>query len=454
MHTRLMIFALATAFAACKPRENGSTPQAAPEDRRILGAAAPFPAAPLEFDLLHGSMAARRTAGWSTLAKILAPTPLRYRDDTIPLWQTWLDQREFEVLFTRLYEDLGKEGRAARRPFAADAIERVMKEHADAAIPGWDEERFTKRLGQIKQREDVQGLSGRGVTLFSPELVRHYLENYRDVIACVPKLKTLAPDADPPSPSVFTPCFAKEFPLNAAAIKTNWIVATETKGVARFATDPAALAAAWSSGEWTKKTEGGDAKPTPAEIYTLRMASGATFRLAGIHVITKELRDWMWVTAWWADDPNEDFGADRPASLTADERTSPAWAHYKMCAVSAYGEGDPDPGASYASTHPSLAAALRSTSERAGLYTLCSNPYIERGRGNARTNCIGCHQHAGAEVDTDEIYADETKYPDHARSKQRRNFPGDYLWSFSNDPDYFAQTMRNKSAELDSYDAD
>ncbi|NIS36800.1 MAG: hypothetical protein GWN73_40355, partial [Actinobacteria bacterium] len=45
-----------------------------------------------------------------------------------------------------------------------------------------------------------------------------------------------------------------------------------------------------------------------------------------------------------------------------------------------------------------LASALRAA---AGGPSWCSNPYIEHGRGNARTNCIGCHQHGGSEVFTD-----------------------------------------------------
>jgi hypothetical protein len=76
------------------------------------------------------------------------------------------------------------------------------------------------------------------------------------------------------------------------------------------------------------------------------------------------------ITLWWSPDPDTDFGSDRPKTLAAP------WSSYKMCVVSDFG----DPAANDGLSH-------------------CSNPYFERGRGNTRTNCIGCHQHAGRATD-------------------------------------------------------
>ena len=67
--------------------------------------------------------------------------------------------------------------------------------------------------------------------------------------------------------------------------------------------------------------------------------------------------------------------------------------------------------------------------------------------GNARTNCIGCHQHAGTGELSEHVFLDDPSDPDNAqrrarfphgsRSQVRLNFPGDYLWSFAESPDYF-----------------
>src|SRR5690606_5877331 len=70
--------------------------------------------------------------------------------------------------------------------------------------------------------------------------------------------------------------------------------------------------------------------------------------------------------------------------------------------------------------------------------TWCSNPYIELGQGNARTNCIGCHQHAGSELLGEDTLTDERQFPATGRKLVRKNFPTDYLWSFSMPPDDFS----------------
>ena len=58
--------------------------------------------------------------------------------------------------------------------------------------------------------------------------------------------------------------------------------------------------------------------------------------------------------------------------------------NYKMAVTVDYQERDSDPAA--VQCYPSLAEVLQATS--ADGFTWNSNPYIEHGRGNARTNCI------------------------------------------------------------------
>jgi hypothetical protein len=139
--------------------------------------------------------------------------------------------------------------------------------------------------------------------------------------------------------------------------------------------------------------------------------------------MTKELEHWVWVTLWWSDRPDEDFGADRPADFPA------AFARYKLCSVVAFEEGDDDPSGGFDGEDESLARALATVHSGVGGPTWCSNPYIERGAGNAATNCVGCHQHAGTPLRSEDILGSPEAFPDFSRTEQRPSFPTDYVFS-------------------------
>jgi hypothetical protein len=53
---------------------------------------------------------------------------------------------------------------------------------------------------------------------------------------------------------------------------------------------------------------------------------------------------------------------------------------------------------------------------------------METEPGNARTNCIGCHQHAGTDVLSRDVVA---SMPANGRARVRDTFPADYLWSIT-----------------------
>jgi len=114
-----------------------------------------------------------------------------------------------------------------------------------------------------------------------------------------------------------------------------------------------------------------------------------------------------------------------------------------MCVVVDYRDGDADPAAHFGD-HPSLAAALAvaTPGDASGAPSWCSTPYVEHRRGNARTNCIGCHQHggslAGQDLDADDrpdpfvlerVIDSENLFPNNGRTQVRNVFPTDYLWS-------------------------
>lgn len=163
----------------------------------------------------------------------------------------------------------------------------------------------------------------------------------------------------------------------------------------------------------------GVADPQAADIYSVVLPNGLRFRMPALHIMSKELDHWVWITLWYSPQPDTDFGADRPASIAA---LPGPWRNYKMCVATSYVELDPDPrGGSPGSLGDALAAVHRGL----GGPTWCSNPYIEQGKGNAATNCIGCHQHGGTSLSTMQILATE---PHHGVTRTRNNFFTDYLW--------------------------
>lgn len=226
-------------------------------------------------------------------------------------------------------------------------------------------------------------------------------------------------EADP----TWAPCLTSAFPLDAAVIKADWRRAELGILVPRHDTSASGLARMIAyGGTWGDGS--GELDPGPASIYSLTLPNGGRYRLTGLHLMTKELDHWLWITLWWSDDPDHDFGADRPASIAA---LPGPWRNYKMAVAIAFRDEDPDPSAG--ATDPTLAAALAQVAPGGGASSWASNPYLELGHGNGQSNCIGCHQHGGTTLDSATIIGDPARFPDHGRVQQRNNFPTDYSWA-------------------------
>ena len=164
------------------------------------------------------------------------------------------------------------------------------------------------------------------------------------------------------------------------------------------------------------------------------------------------------MTLWWSDTPDQDFGADRPNNLFSE--LDPVWRNYKMHTIVDYEELDPNP-AQWFSEYPSLAASLSAVQSP---LSWASNPYIEHGRGNAKTNCIGCHQHGGSTVghdlnsdgqldafDLNRVITDDVLFPDNGRRQIRTLFPADYLWSIRR-MDNLSEVMASEVRHYDRVD--
>lgn len=242
-------------------------------------------------------------------------------------------------------------------------------------------------------------------------------------------------------------CLESAFPTSAVIVKASWKRAQFGAKLPTYLTSANALDARFAN----NATEGwnqpdGEADPGSDEIYSIELPNGNRYRLAALHIMTKELDHWQWITLWWSDTPGTDFGEDRPATIAG---LGGPWKNYKMCVATNFQEGDADPMGGFASSAPSLADALASVHGGVGSPSWCSNPYLEEGAGNVATNCIGCHQHGGTENTAESIIGEPDQFPEHGRTQLRNNFPDDYSWALSNG-DRLASSFREIVSYFDN----
>jgi hypothetical protein len=213
-------------------------------------------------------------------------------------------------------------------------------------------------------------------------------------------------------------CLASPFPLDAAIVKADYRRADFDLTMPAFDTSAEGLAARLSAPAPSWSVPDGEVDPSPDSIFTLTLPTGERYRLAALHVMTKELDHWTWTSLFWSNEPNADLGEDRPSAVSG------VWANYKLCVATAFEEGDTDPLASL-QDYPSLAAAMQTVAELVPGRSWCSNPYLEEGHGNAATNCVGCHQYAG----TGKVSEDVLLLEGFGSTMKRNNFPTDYSFA-------------------------
>ncbi len=416
----------------CGPRTDVSETAAMPQARKLLGEAAPHVPLTLSDDeraTLLADAAVRRERAWQVVANFLRPVAVG--DATVPAWATWYGADDMQRLFHKLYGDLGPDGRRARLPFSAEMIDDALRWNAVMVdeLPNWPATRYDAWRAGVDNLPRYHGLSGLSRTLFAPAAARHLLGNYAGVKDCVATADAAPFSAPGRSADNFSLCLTSEFPSDAAIVKSAWRRRDFGMQLPVYDTDPVTLAtkladptASWGTGER-------QADPGDDDIYTMTLDGGASYRLAGLHIMTKDVREWLWITLWWSDTPNEDFGADRPPAVAA---LGAPWNQYKMCVVTGFVDGGGDAAA------PS--------------YSWCSNPYLEAGAGNHRSNCMGCHQHGGGTIASEAVLSDEARFPGQGRARVRENFPGDYLWSIGRDPERLGPWMGDVVTHYDLHD--
>lgn len=472
--TLVLALAGSIGLGACGGDEGETDDNLRPGERKLVGPAVPYPADSTlraRTEELALSQKKRREVAWKAIAKVLQPVKVQEkmikvsadggvvdggspRDGgtlssvTLPMFRTWYGRDDFERIFGKAYGDLTKTQRQKRTPFTEKQIDKVFDWNATSA-GSWTNDDYLKRIKAVIDQQSVQGLGGNGRVSYSPGYFRHFLRNYGTTYNCLKILPTLEFSSPPPSATNFSQCYKTEFPIDAAVIKASWSRDAFGNKLPVHDTTAAALKdrmdGSLDNGGWGE----GERQVTPAanQVYTMKTSDGSTYWLNGIHLITKELRDWLWITIWYSDSPDTDFGQDRPAEIKA---LGAPWTNYKMAVSMAYDERDPDPKGGFTG---SLGDALKAVYPGVGGPSWASNPYIEKGEKNAQTNCIGCHQHAGFEgMGPEVILADEAKFPKAGRTKLRKSFPTDYTWSFDFAPEQFVRTIESQIVHYDSID--
>ena len=239
------------------------------------------------------------------------------------------------------------------------------------------------------------------------------------------------PIASPPSPTPVLPLRRRIF-RSAVMIKTSWRRGWRIREYRTTIRAPAAMSQVIKDGTWPGPGRP-DLQPPlrvtvdRSQIYTNITSQGSEWALTGIHFVTKDVREWVWVSLWWDQDASKDFGADRPASVNS--RLKVAYGRTIRCSRSSSRRVMRRPGSYSGSqntfrclnqgglrcdsgaTHhrfgfapAGLRVFFRIHSVRiAGNFgpwpcapqaqtSWCSNPNIETHAANARTSCIGCHQ--------------------------------------------------------------
>lgn len=454
--------------------------EASPEGRLLIGRGKDY--VPIQadsqqlFDRLEASMVERRRVAWKIVEDMLEPQPLTVNGVTyqVPLWLTWYEGAQSDVseannevgVKIRLYfhelalcradPNCRKTNEELAREVVADSTNKNL-------VRTLRTDNFEQRLRQFDDgAAPVAGHVGQGFTLFSPSFVEHVLAQAKGIEQCLEPANAKRAEAPPRSPTQFSHCI-DEFPRSAVMVKTEWIEFDQ--GGRDNDTSAGAMR--------TLLGQNDRAWPMPRtvplnerNIYSVRATDGSTYALRSIHFSTKDTREWTWISLWWSPRPNEDFGADRPASLA--RYNDRVWSNYKMCVTTAFEEKDPAPWRAFETSHPTLAAALKSTHEALAAQTeaapydrvtsWCSNPNIENHINNQKTNCIGCHQFSGAVNQNTALQRDQNgptlffdtlqlvrgggppvpaefrrayaaNYPQMGRARIRKNFPADFAWS-------------------------
>ncbi|WP_218110144.1 hypothetical protein [Oligoflexus tunisiensis] len=371
-------------------------------------------------------MEATRQLGWKIFAEVVEPISFVTRTNEgrmlrgqVPRFLTWFTAEDAQRWFRYALQQSRLSMIEAGQPLTDATIHDAdlflareldtMPEPLQNRLKTWFEQHPEPTL------QDWSGIGGTSRIYYSPDMIHAVLQNYAELGKCFEGLKR--PSALEESSS----CFTREWPRAAAIVKAAWW--NGKSPLKTYPTDAASLQKLMQTpdGSWTQLAQ---EQAMPDSMFSVNVGSAQLF-LPGLHIMTKDQKDWVWITAWWSADPDGDFGSDRPDFI---KDLGPLFHRYKICAVTRF-QDDAADWDELAQKYPDLVAALNAARNGNPGASWCSNPYLEFGAHNQRTNCIGCHQFAGTDARQENILQDAIQFPQHGSRRQRSTFVTDYVWS-------------------------
>ncbi|MFW7377529.1 MAG: hypothetical protein ACOH5I_01820 [Oligoflexus sp.] len=421
-----------------------STPSANPPQRYVLGAAVSEPIDLIKAWMLEEArenFIQKRQLAWNVLHEIWKTQELGLGNThyNLPIWLSWYDSQEISRIFRELYRLHGRDARQVRAPFTDAAINQVIQwnKRMAADLPEWGEERLQTWVDQWQTPEQWHNLAGLSRTLYSPLALEHIMQNYAMIDRCYQILKD-SPSSDTiPIP----PCEIDEFPYGSIILKTSW---TRLDARLPFKHYPI------MNDSFPEIMQSPDKSWSDLELaetnlhppgFIMQTMSGQRFLMTGMHAMIKLSRHWFWLSIWWSKDAGEnlDFAFDRP------EQTSSWLTAYQMCSSIDFNDLAPI-------DRDKIPESIRIARQSSSPESWCSNPYLEKGTDNQKTNCIGCHQFAGLNFSSEDILAKPSVFPRHGKTEQMQGFVADYLWSFHQGPGAFARMIRDTLSHYDQSD--
>lgn len=426
--------------SACKGSKEDGEPQGADPEMRVPLAIVPILPGQVKlqeehryaadgdnsetlFNSIVGSMKARRDFAWRVVEKVTAPVVTGRKaedggDIIVPAFYTWVTGNQMAESLSKFYQEQysGNEEQLDQLHAAFYQSSSYDDQGSESWFKAnvWIDE--TTQNGVVEDSTLQHG---------NPAFIKHMFQkaNFTQRGQCNSLDIDQTKEA---SPTNFAPCLAAEFPRDAVVLKSLWVDIDKIKmPVADSSAAGMTKLFEHSSKSWAATYDFSIDRGTMTteNMFTVQDRDGTRYGLGSLHIVTKEVRNWVWISLWWHDRPHEDFGADRPESLN-----NTIWANYKLCVTLDFQELDENPWSSYTDDQTlSLGEALKAVQGKTGQDTWCANPLLEGEPNNGVSNCLGCHQIAGERGKT----AGQILKRDNPRSldEGRTGFPNDYIFS-------------------------
>lgn len=375
-------------------------------------------------------VAAMRNHAWGVFTALTKPS-LPGDPNSPPIWDTWEDKGEVFGGGPPANVDHSQR-REIELPIEVLASIRAANKNEDDAV--------SKAVAYIKER----GVGPE--VLYNPSAVSHIRGNgLNDERALMKRWNMLKNLNSPISESSIA-----EFPASAIVIKAMWLTVGPKSPQILTAWDPpnkSVTGCEYGCSNLVTVQLAAPDQPCNLPVSSAPVLStcfynvpdttkpGYRLVLFGLHIATKEMRDWTWSTFWWQKDPdNGAYARERP-----DGRVLKGyWRNYVMDMTLSMVTPEEKPRTATYIPPPQRCQAAPSTTAK-----VCFNPYLELGMKNGElSNCLNCHRQATYPAMQPDLRgvpqrgylsSDDPCFGDRQSElgAQQRVMKVDYLWSLS-----------------------